>query len=70
MGDAVCTDEQCTADGHICANAQYNAVDPLPCYESRAQIEQINFSKNLASFSKVSLDYWFYRYTALKSILG
>lgn len=68
--DAAGYSDTVLVDGHICVNAAYNAVGILPIYEERERVVEVHFDSTMSAYAKVNLNYWFYRFTALKGCFG
>lgn len=58
------------ARGGHCVNARYNAVGATPWYSARGKIARVTIAKDMAHFTKVHTNYWFYGMDAITSIEG
>lgn len=65
-------DERCKllAQGAHCVNARYNAVGATPQHAVRDKITRMTIRDDVAQFTQVHTNYWFYGMDAITSIDG
>lgn len=58
------------AQGRHCANARYNAVGATPWHAARGSISRVTIAGDMADFTEVHTNYWFYGMSQIASITG
>ena len=58
------------ASGRLCVSASYRASGIIPGYADRAQMSGVTFAADMALFSYVNMNYWFYGLGAVTSFAG
>lgn len=58
------------AQGRHCANARYNAVGATPWHAARGSISRVTVARDMADFTEVHTNYWFYGMSQIASVAG
>ena len=58
------------ASGRLCVSAKYNASGIIPGYANRAQMRSVSFAADMANYSYVNMNYWFYGLGAITTFTG
>lgn len=67
---AVDTGKTLQASGRLCVSAVYKASGLIPGYANRAQMRSVSFAADMANFTFVNMNYWFYGLSAVTSFSG
>ena len=60
--------EDLVSTGRLCVTARYKTSGILPGYEHRADMDTVVFLSDMADYTRICMDYWFYGLANLTSV--